>query len=328
MNQRLLRILGGETKHYPYALESKYPRILDTIMSLWDGNEIDDYFMGLMVSDRSDRVGFPPDVAAEIMHLSLVHAAQEAPDRNKELWGVSSESFINFTPVSTSHVVDSNLAFNDELRKQHLPTTPEGIFEAVETGNRAAIAIFIDAKVSTEIRNSRNWTPLMMAAFYGRDEIVDLLMQHDADVNASDLGGNSALHWAAFGGHTNCLKQLILHRAKISASNNFGWTPLMQAVARNHPMVVSLLIASGVNLDNIADDGYTALHKAAALGHSDIVKLLLIEGADKDIKTIDGDTAYKLAIKNKHEDIIALLAPKTISSTRLYGALNGIISEV
>lgn len=45
MNQRLLRILGGKTEHYFYALESKYPRILETIMSLWDEDEIDNYFL-------------------------------------------------------------------------------------------------------------------------------------------------------------------------------------------------------------------------------------------------------------------------------------------
>jgi hypothetical protein len=67
MDQRLIRILGGTTEHYPYALENKYPRILETIMSLWDEDEIDPYFMELMVSDREGRGGFPPDVAANIM---------------------------------------------------------------------------------------------------------------------------------------------------------------------------------------------------------------------------------------------------------------------
>jgi hypothetical protein len=308
MNQRLFRILGGETKHYPYALESKFPRILNMIMSLWDSNEIDDYFMELMVSKRSGRVGFPPEIATEIMHLSLVHAAQEAPDRSQEVWGVSSERFVNYSPSPASEFIDPSLAIQTELQTYHLPATPAGIFEAIEIGNRTAVILYINAKISTETRDSRGWTPLMMAAFHGRNGILDYLVEHDADVNASDLGGNSALHWAAFGGHTECVKQLILHRAKISASNHFGWTPLMQAAARNHAQAVALLIDSGVNLDTIADDGYTALHKAAALGYSDIVKLLLDQGANKNIKAIDGDTPYKLALKNRQQTVIDLLA--------------------
>lgn len=307
MNQRLLRILGGKTEHYPYGLESKYPRILETIMSLWDEDEIDRYFMEIMVSDRNGRSGFPPNIAAEIMHLNLVHAAQEPPDKQKDIWEASSGSFVNFTSHPDTDWADPAQHIKSELEKQGILCTPEGFFEAAETGNRTAVALFIEAQSNTEIRDNRGWTPLMMAAFKGHNEIVGLLIQHEADVNAVDLGGNSALHWAAFGGDTACAKQLIEHHGKINACNNFGWTPLMQAVARNHREVVALLVDSGANLDKAANDGYTALHKAAASGYSEIVKLLLEKGADKSLETVEGETAAKLALKNKQQETIELI---------------------
>jgi ankyrin repeat protein len=309
MNQRLIRILGGTTVNYPYALESRYPRILETILSLWDDDEIDNYFMELMVNDRSGRSGFPPDIAAEIMHLSLVHAAQEPPDKRKDIWGADSDSFANFTPHLANDWIAPDESCKLELQKLDISCTPEGFFEAAETGNRTAVALFIEAKISTEVRDNRGWTPLMTASFHGRDEIVALLIKHEADVNALDLGGNSALHWAAFGGHTVCARQLIQNHARIDARNNFGWTPLMQATARNHLEVVALLIDSGVNLDAAADDGYTALHKAAALGYSEIAQLLLEQGADRKLKTGDGDTAEKLAVKNRQEAVVGLFVP-------------------
>lgn len=313
MDQRLIRILGGTTEHYPHALEGKFPRILTTIMSLWDGDEIDAYFMGLMVNDRIGRAGFPPDVAADIMHLSLVHAAQASPDKIKDIWEVPAGSFVNFTPHQATDWMNPADTVKSDIKKQGFPCTPDGFFEAAEAGNRAAVALFIEAKISTEIRNNRGWTPLMMAAFNGRDEIVGLLIQYSADVNALDLGGNSALHWAAFGGYASCAKQLIQNRAKIDKHNDFGWTPLMQATARNHPGVVELLINSGVNLDTAADDGYTPLHKAAASGYVEIAKLLLNHGADKNLRAIDGDTPYKLAIKSKQDAVIKLLTPESDS---------------
>ena len=309
MNQRLLRILGGKTERYPYALESKYPRILDTLMSLWDDDAIDDYFRELLVSDRGERSGFPPGIAAEIMHLSLVHAAQEPPDKRHDIWDVRSEAFANFTSHPATDWADPDPNLKNELQKHNLPCTPEGFFEAVETGNRTAAALFLEAKYNTEIRDNRGWTPLMMAAFNGRDEILALLMQHDADVDALDLGGNSALHWAAFGGHTACARQLIRKHAKVDARYNFGWTPLIQATARNHPELAALLIESGANLDAAADDGYTALHKAAASGYGEIVKLLLEQGADSSLETNEGDTADSLARKNHQEDAVKLFAP-------------------
>ena len=306
MNQRLVRILGGTTVNYPYALESKYPRILETILSLWDDDEIDNYFMELMVNDRGGRSGFSPDIAAEIMHVSLVHAAQEPPDKHKDIWDAGSDSFANFTPRPAADWTAPDEHDKIELQKLDISCSPEGFFEAAETGNRTAVALFIEAKTNTEVRDNRGWTPLMTASFHGRDEIVELLIKHDADVNALDMGGNSALHWAAFGGYAGCARQLIQNHARIDARNNFGWTPLIQATARNHLDIVALLIDSGVNLDAAVDDGYTALHKAAALGYNDIVRLLLEQGADRTLKTNDGDTAEKLAIKNRQEAVAKL----------------------
>lgn len=314
MDQRLVRILGGT--HYPYALESKFPRILKAIMSLWDDDEeIDRYLTGLMVSDRNNRAGFPPDVAADIMHLSLVHAARAEHNNTADIWQSPPEAFQHFAARPGTDWTPPTDAVKFELNKRGILCTPEGFFEAAEMGNRAAVALFIEAKTSTEIRDNRGWTPLMMAAFNGRDEIVDLLIQNDADVNALDQGGNSALHWAAFGGHTACAKRLIENLARIDEQNSFGWTPLIQAAARNHPDVVRLLIDSGANLNTTTDIGYTPLHQAVAANHIDIVKLLLEGGADKNIRAIDGDTPCKLAIKNKQDDIIRLLTPGSDSTS-------------
>jgi ankyrin repeat protein len=309
MDQRLIRILGGTTEHYPYALENKYPRILETIMSLWDEDEIDSYFMELMVSDREGRGGFPPDVAANIMRLSLLHAAQEKPDKIKDIWDASATSFVNFKPQPLSEWINPTDALIGALQKINLPCTPAAFFEAVETGNRTAAALFIDAKINTEIRDNRGWTPLMAAAFRGQAEIVDLLIRHGAEINALDSGGNSALHWAAFGGHADCARQLIAHSASIDLRNHFGWTPLIQAAARNHTEVVSQLISSGVNLDTCANDGYTALHKAAELGYGEIAQLLLVQGANPDLANSEGNTPLKLAIKNKQDEVVKLLTP-------------------
>lgn len=309
MDQRLLRILGGATEHYPYALESRYPRILKKIMALWDDEAIDGYFLELMVGERSDRSGFPPDVAADILHLSLVHAAHDDPEKQKGIWDAPSESFVNFAARQAKGWADTADTLKTELQKYKLPCTPEGLFNAAETGHSAAVALFIEAKTDTETRDNRGWTPLMIAAFRGHDEIVGLLIQHNACVNALDSGGNSALHWAAFGGHAACIKQLIQNHAQIDARNHFGWTPLLQATARNHPDAVALLIDSGVNLDTAADDGYTALHKAAALGYIEIVQLLLNRGASKNLKTGDGDTPLSLATKNRQQAVMTLLMP-------------------
>ena len=98
MNERLLKILGGEEKFYPRELESKYPRIFEKIMFLWDKPGMDHYFMGLMVQEREGRAGFPLVIAAEIMRLSLVHASSHSPNKKYDIWEVSTDKFANFKP--------------------------------------------------------------------------------------------------------------------------------------------------------------------------------------------------------------------------------------
>lgn len=81
-----------------------------------------------MVSDRGDRIGFPAGVAADIMHLSLVHAAQEAPDKARNIWDVSSDSFANYSTQPATDWADPAQRIKDELNNQGILCTPEGLF--------------------------------------------------------------------------------------------------------------------------------------------------------------------------------------------------------
>jgi len=317
MDQRLLRILGGETKFYPYSLESKFPRILEKIMLLWDKPGISDYFMGLMVSDREGRAGFPPDVAAEIMRLSLVHASSHKPNKKPDVWDLSEDKFSNFKPpVSIENSKEWKPLPNETTRaleRLGIPSTAWGFHRAVETGNRQAVSLFLEARVNTEIHNERGWTPLMLAAFNGHNEVISTLIKYNANLHAVDLLGNTALHWAADAGKTSSAKLLIDNRALVDACNNSGMTPLFLATIRRSLGDVLLLIDSGANLNLTTRDGSTALHKAAAEGYTEIVRTLLHHGADKSIKNFDGSLPLTLAAKRNQQAVIKILAsnPRT-----------------
>ena len=56
MDQRLIRILGGTTEHYPYALENKYPRILETIMHRFSGGPVGLSSLSVSVGEESDTI--------------------------------------------------------------------------------------------------------------------------------------------------------------------------------------------------------------------------------------------------------------------------------
>lgn len=73
MNERLLKILNDREQNYPHSLEKHFPRILEKIMSLWDSSEFDAYLADLMTTTRTNRQGFPQQVASDIIYLNMLH---------------------------------------------------------------------------------------------------------------------------------------------------------------------------------------------------------------------------------------------------------------
>ena len=59
----------------------------------------------------------------------------------------------------------------------------------------------------------------------GRPAVIQLLIQHGADVNLRDKDGNSALMWAVSLGMDDVAKLLVRHNADLTLANNEGTTP-------------------------------------------------------------------------------------------------------
>jgi hypothetical protein len=74
MNEKLAQFLQGYESKYPHQLEAQFGRIVDRIVELWDSPEMERYFSDLMFGGgRSNRRGFPAEVATEIFVLSLAY---------------------------------------------------------------------------------------------------------------------------------------------------------------------------------------------------------------------------------------------------------------
>ena len=55
-------------------LEARFPRIAKTVRELWGTRELDDYLDRLLIDERGDRHGFPPEVVEALLALSHRHA--------------------------------------------------------------------------------------------------------------------------------------------------------------------------------------------------------------------------------------------------------------
>uniref|UniRef100_A0A8C9G2G7 Poly [ADP-ribose] polymerase n=1 Tax=Pavo cristatus TaxID=9049 RepID=A0A8C9G2G7_PAVCR len=169
-------------------------------------------------------------------------------------------------------------------------------------------------------------TPLHLAAGYNRVKIVQLLLQHGADVHAKDKGDLVPLHNACSYGHYEVTELLVKHGACVNAMDLWQFTPLHEAASKNRVEVCSLLLSYGADptllnchnkstidlaptpqlkerlaceyktrsvnaLDNL---GQTSLHRAAHCGHLQTCRLLLSSGCDPSIVSLQGFTALQM----------------------------------
>jgi ankyrin repeat protein len=70
----------------------------------------------------------------------------------------------------------------------------------------------------------------LWACEYGRNEVIEFLLQRGALVGAQANTGQSALHWAVLGGRIETIKLLISRGADLQQRNCYDSTPLGQAL--------------------------------------------------------------------------------------------------
>ena len=71
---------------------------------------------------------------------------------------------------------------------------------------------------------------LLWACEYGRNPVVDFLLQSGVPVQSQANTGQTALHWAVIGGHADTVTLLLNRGADLEAKNAYGATALGQAL--------------------------------------------------------------------------------------------------
>ncbi len=277
---------------YPRKLAEGFPHVAQRIAELWDDKDaLGDYFTELMVSRRPNRRGFPPDVGAEIVYLSMAY------DRNGPIRPSPQEA-----PQSTAGAVADAWDYERavaELERLDIPLTMGQFVRAIEAGDQKLCALFLHAGFDVDSRDARQWTPLMIASFHGREALALELIRLGASVDAHDTDGYTPLHSASLNGYEQVGMVLVRRQADVNATSNAGITPLLQAAARGHLGVVRLLIERKARVNRAAADGSTALLKAVANGHWEVINALLDAGASTDATMQNGATLVDIAARAK-----------------------------
>ena len=136
------------------------------------------------------------------------------------------------------------------LRRGFDPNTPDSqgqpaLIAAIRKPSPKVAEVLIRwPKTKLNVQNSHDETPLMMAAFDNQLALAKLLIEKGADVNKP---GWTPLHYAATKGHVEMMKLLLEMHAYIDAESPNGTTPLMMAAHYGTPHATKLLLDEGAD---------------------------------------------------------------------------------
>ncbi len=157
------------------------------------------------------------------------------------------------------------------------------VFEACAVGEWPRVKALVEQQ--PELVNAYapdGFQPLGLAAFFGHTDIAEYLLQKGSDVNSPSHNPMRVmpLHSAIANRHAGIVRLLVDHGANVNATQADDFTPLHEAAQNGLLDVTQWLIDRGANANpRLSSSGKTPLTLAVEHKHEDVAELLRSYGA-------------------------------------------------
>ncbi|AMO99811.1 ankyrin repeat family protein [Collimonas arenae] len=143
-----------------------------------------------------------------------------------------------------------------------------GLMVALQEDSMKVFDVLINAQgIDLNLRARNGDTALMIASYKGKVAAVKALLDKEAEPNNT---GWTALHYAAAIGNDEIVQMLLDASAYIDAGSPNNTTPIMMAARAGKIMTVKLLLDSGADATLKNDVGMSAIDLARKFDHNDI----------------------------------------------------------
>ncbi|TGK50773.1 ankyrin repeat domain-containing protein [Leptospira kanakyensis] len=160
------------------------------------------------------------------------------------------------------------------MGKKKKTTLPKNFEELLENGNIDDIkAVFDHCELDARGGNRKHTT---IGFIKCPDSVIQWLVEQGADLNATDIWGDTALHQRSRS-RISDIKILLELGADLHFKNQSGETPLHTAALAQNPKAYEMLLQKGANLHERNNRGLTALELAlSTCSNSEIENTLTI----------------------------------------------------
>lgn len=182
--------------------------------------------------------------------------------------------------------------------RNQLGETP--LFIASRLGWSDIVEALIQNNADIEARARGHVTPISVSSMNGHEDVVRLLLTNGADIKTAKY----PLHTAAKYGCQTAVRELIANGIDVNAKDHAEDTPLLLAAAASNDAMVALLLELGADIHAKDKDKQTSLHQACKYNRCNIAKLLVDHGSNVNANDRSGWTPLHVALG---EDTVELL---------------------
>lgn len=177
---------------------------------------------------------------------------------------------------------------------------------AAHLGLVSGTSILLSNGALTNIRDDKNFTPLLTAIGLDQPRIVHLILEKGANIySVGGSRGTTVLHAAAANGFPILISQLLEKGAMVDMPSGRG-TPLQLACRIGSVSCASVLLEAGENPNARGEDmlGEPPIICAARTNSIELIDLLVSYGADLDLSAQHAEyTALSVAVSSGFLDI-------------------------
>ena len=169
------------------------------------------------------------------------------------------------------------------------------LFKAVWSGLSLETEKLLYQGAHPDSRDSKGNTPLLVACHCGHNNIVRILINYGASLDAVNHRGETCIHMAI--GNVRIMKRIV---SNVQLSDDI----LFHAI--RHKDSMSLLLAHRANVNAVDSVGYTPIYYAALRGDDDAVRRLIEFGANLRHRDKKGRTIAHILVSRKKVDMLIL----------------------
>lgn len=207
--------------------------------------------------------------------------------------------------------VTNNTSYSYTLRKRRSDDTlrenerSQILLIAAAEGQRPRLNYLLTRGVNLDWSDNQGFTGLHHASLSGFEDVVQILLEAGADVNAQSLDFGTPLCLAALRGRENVVKLLLDYRANLSKAGLWVGTPLHCACFVGSVEVASILLENGASLRITSTIQERFLEYGCALNSTKTYpRLLNADGKQQGLVMCD---AFYLAVSQEHDALVAYL---------------------